>query len=244
MSWGIIQCMAIGDLIRGRRIERGLTQAALAELLCRASGSADGAPGRDAVKRWENGRIIPGPYWLGHLAKVLEVPRDVLRDEARLSRVNRRTFLTLAAATALHGAAASDLVGAIAGGDHRYLTAAQTTHEADLVTASLADHRTLRYLRSWSDGGDTAVLRVNAAGVLDHDAEVRTLYLTAVAHRACALPWDTAAALVADPETAGARASGYVAHLVKELSNPRDAGARWCAGHLLRELSPHLGGTL
>jgi aryl-alcohol dehydrogenase-like predicted oxidoreductase len=82
-------------------------------------------------------------------------------------------------------------------------------------------------LLSWLHDGSSAVLRVNAAGILAktgspeladevalallRDTEARALYLTAVRQRVGANP----------------------AHLVAELTNPADSGARWCAAWLV-----------
>ncbi|MDT0342077.1 helix-turn-helix domain-containing protein [Streptomyces litchfieldiae] len=86
--------MPLGDLIRDRRRDKNLTQARLADELCASARDASGAPGRDAVKRWESGKVIPGPFWLTHLSRVLGLPLEQLQAEATLARVNRRSFLT------------------------------------------------------------------------------------------------------------------------------------------------------
>jgi transcriptional regulator with XRE-family HTH domain len=77
----------IGRLIRLVRQERGLTQYQLADALAVVSGN-DGI-GRDEVSRWERGKRVPGPYWRRWLADVLDIPPDLLRNAARVSRALR-----------------------------------------------------------------------------------------------------------------------------------------------------------
>ncbi|MFC4911983.1 helix-turn-helix domain-containing protein [Actinomadura gamaensis] len=96
--------MPLGPLVKDLREALGYSQARLADLLC---ASADHATvTRETVSRWEHGTRNPGPFWLRHLAAVLEVPLEVLED----AKVNRRRFLTNAAATAIAPVVASDLI--------------------------------------------------------------------------------------------------------------------------------------
>lgn len=236
---------------------RGWTQLRLSEKLAEESGRDDGSPGRDQVKRWESGKVVPGPQWLAVISRTLDVPLPALEAEATLSRVDRRAFLSLTALTATHGRAASDVMCSVAGGDYGALTAVQTTHGTDLVIAAMADRTAQRYLRRWMADGSDAVLRVNAAGILAkvpgqstavdvarvlvHDDEVRALYSTAVVARACAMEWGAASRIVADPLSAGGQAAYVGRRLAAEVTNARDAGARWCAAGMLRDLSPLLG---
>ncbi len=69
-----------------------------------------------------------------------------------------------------------------------------------------------------------------AVGVLRTDGEVRELYLTAVLARVLSLSWNASAALAT---SAAGLADLYVSHLVDELNNPYDAGARWCSAVML-----------
>jgi len=249
--------MAINDLIRDRRTALNLTQAQLAERLCVAAQDATGAPGRDAVKRWESGKVIPGSFWQVHLSQVLAVPLDAIHEAASLSRVNRRSFLGLSAMVAVHGVVAKDLVASIAAGDADTLARVQTTHQTDIVTAAFADKPAVARLRQWTDGDENAVLRVNAVGILAklpstdhaawvaqalvHDQEMRGLYLTAVTARVCAVDWAVAESITTNP-LAHVKDVQYMAtRFAQEAVNPRDVGARWCSSHMLRELSPLLG---
>ena len=157
---------------------------------------------------------------------------------------------------------AKRIFGGIAAGDDRLLATAQTSHATDLRLGYLTgqDQSTQRELSRWMRHGATAVLRVNAAGVLskagspelgdaaigairgDHD--VRHLYLTAVASRVLAMSWEQAEALarvVGQPggpaaALAGRSSTSASEKLCAELRNPRDAAARWCSTVLLRAL--------
>src|SRR2546422_11538692 len=101
--------MPIGQLIRDLRTLKHWSQTNLAERLAVSAGDPTGAPGRDAVKRWENGRVIPGKHWIGHLSRVLGAPAEQLAAEARLDRVNRRAFLGLSALAVTHGTLATEM---------------------------------------------------------------------------------------------------------------------------------------
>ena len=101
---------------------------------------------REDVSRWERGKVIPGAFWIDHLATVLQVPSRALLEAATVARVDRRSFLGLAALTAVHGPLASEMVASVARSDPFPLTQIQTTHGTDLVIASSID-------RSGYDGG-------------------------------------------------------------------------------------------
>lgn len=248
--------MAIGPLIRDLRLARGWSQGRLARDLGEIA-ERDSIT-REDISRWERGRVIPGPYWLTHLSDVFGVSEDALNEEARLSRVDRRSFMGLAALTAVHGAAASEAVAAITGGDPGLLATGQTSHGTDLVIASMMDAGGTRRLRRWMTEAADEVVRVNAAGVLAKmpgidtamvvartladDEATRHRYLTAVVARSCAMEWSTAAELAREPRAIRPELARLVANrLTGEVVNPRDSGARWCSATLLRELSPLLG---
>ena len=76
-----------GQLIRRYRMRQGMTQAALAEALAKASGN--GSVSRDQVSRWEGGGRVPGPYWRRWLSAVLGVPRPELDRAAVRARAAR-----------------------------------------------------------------------------------------------------------------------------------------------------------
>ena len=150
------------------------------------------------------------------------------------------------------------IFGDIATGSSQLLATAQTSHTTDLVlsTDTAASDTAQRALRQWTRAGHTAIMRVNAAGVLSKvgdpelsdvvlaalatDQDMRHLYLTAVASRVLNLPWDNAEHLVTRsgyPESdqpAGSRTLTHATRqLTAELVNDRDAASRWCAALLL-----------
>jgi transcriptional regulator with XRE-family HTH domain len=77
---------AVGALLTRLRLARGYTQLRLAELLCAAAGTTTVT--RNEVSRWEREDRIPGEFWLGWLAVVLEAPLDQL--EAAVAATRRR----------------------------------------------------------------------------------------------------------------------------------------------------------
>jgi transcriptional regulator with XRE-family HTH domain len=218
--------LAVGRLIRDLREALGYSQGRLAAVLSEVSGQM---VTRETVSRWERGRRTPQAYWLNHLAAALQVPLRTLEAE----KVKRREFLRLAGASSLVGVpdVAGELLASIAGGDSSPLTNVQTTHRTDLAVSELAsaDRGSLLHLARWMAHGESAVLRVNAAGILaktrqldmlddvaltlGRDAQARDRYVWALTRR-------TGASVPA---------------LAAEVLNPRDAGARWCAAQLLSQ---------
>jgi transcriptional regulator with XRE-family HTH domain len=79
---------SVGDLMARTRTERGVSQYALAEALREASGNACAT--RDYVRRWENGKRIPTPYWRRYLSVVLDVPRERI-DRSCATALARRS---------------------------------------------------------------------------------------------------------------------------------------------------------
>ena len=128
-----------------------------------------------------------------------------------------------------------ELYSSIAAGDASPLALAQTSHETDLMLATLAgaDQPVMLRLARWADDGGSAVLRVNAAGIL---AKTRSLDAAGLA----------SAALRRDREmrvrylrAVSARVGTGTRQLAAELASPADAGARWCPAWLLgRDGSP------
>lgn len=151
----------------------------------------------------------------------------------------------------------------LASGSSHLLATAQTSHATDLVIGKMAakNEKVRQSLGQWAYQGPTAVLRVNAAGILakvgqpaagDHaigaiheDLDSRHLYLTAVTSRVLNVEWSHAGQLVANVGhrpgvLAGRLADGQAARathqLAAELTNQRDAAARWCSAVLLADL--------
>jgi transcriptional regulator with XRE-family HTH domain len=202
-------------------------------------------------------------YSRSHLGNVETGVRPVTPDlirqyEAVLGEDLKRRQLLLGSIAALAAGSAPDAAVSIANdvrsGRNGLLTAMQTTHSTDKAVAALVaqDSGSVASLVKWSGAG-RSLLRVNAAGILAKmrsptldneavtalraDGDVRELYLTAVAARVLSLPWDEAAILAAG--------GGYLpsAEAVQafsaELSNPADAGARWCSAVLLARNRDH-----
>lgn len=237
---------SMGALIRDLRTARGWSQGQLADELCRASGHPTVT--REEISRWERGVRVPGPFWLPHLADVLQTPQGVLENE----RLKRRAFLQVAALAPIAGMlpvagdalgiTVDDVVASVAGGDFSPLTELQTAHAADLAVATVSSHdrASLLHLARWSRDGESDVLRVNAAGILAKSTTDDELLDGAVA------------SLINDTAVRRRYLSAVVARvgrtrttLAKEIFNPRDAGARWCAAYLLgRDGSPAATRTL
>ncbi|MEV6325781.1 helix-turn-helix transcriptional regulator [Nocardia sp. NPDC051787] len=94
---------ATGDLIRQLRTAKSWSQGRLAAQLSKVSGYN---MTREYISRhWESGRTEPSPFWLRHLATVLDCPLSLLEAD-----VNRREFLSHLAATSIAPVVASDLL--------------------------------------------------------------------------------------------------------------------------------------
>jgi hypothetical protein len=102
----------------------------------------------------------------GHVLSTLDVPETALRAEIKLTRVDRRAFLSLAALTARHGSGAGEIYSSIAANDGGLLATVQTTHGTDLVIAFMVEPAIATRLKRWMVEGSDPVLRVNAAGIL------------------------------------------------------------------------------
>jgi transcriptional regulator with XRE-family HTH domain len=152
---------------------------------------------------------------------------------------------------------AQRVFGSINVGASHLLATAQTSHAIDLsIGAMTAQHQSAqRALVGWMRQGATAVLRVNAAGVLAKvgtpdladasilalraDPDARHLYLTAVVSRVLSMPWGQAAdvAAAAQHSNLSEHQTAWTAErLAAELSNTRDAAARWCSSVLLSKM--------
>jgi transcriptional regulator with XRE-family HTH domain len=183
-----------------------------------------------------------------------QVTPDVIRayERALGDSVNRRQLLIAGSLAALSAGSTPDAAVSIAHEISKarsgLLTEAQTSHATDRAIASLVarDTPSMAALAKWSRSG-TAVLRVNAAGILAKigsplvdseaitvlraDGDVRERYLTAVLSRVLTLPWDTASVLATS--RSGLADAGQLETVVGELGNPYDSGARWCSTVML-----------
>jgi transcriptional regulator with XRE-family HTH domain len=149
----------------------------------------------------------------------------------------------------------------LAQGSAELLATTQTSHDTDQVIRRFVQHQDscVPTLAQWMRSGATPVLRVNSAGilaklgspdtsddvitVLKHDEDARHLYLTAVASRVLAMPWDEARTLAAGSHelTSGsALSSGHAAEvsarLGQEVRQSQDGAARWCSVVLLSRM--------
>jgi transcriptional regulator with XRE-family HTH domain len=95
--------MLVGDVIRELREARGWSQSRLADELCAVSGT--NITREYISRRWESNTNFPSPFWLAHLAAVLDVPLSLFEGD-----MDRRLFLASAAATAVAPVVAADLL--------------------------------------------------------------------------------------------------------------------------------------
>jgi len=84
-----------GTMIAAARRRCGLSQRALADRLCMATGMA--TVSRHEVSRWERGTRLPSAYWLDPLAALLGIDRaDFNRAVVRARRDRRRSRADIA----------------------------------------------------------------------------------------------------------------------------------------------------
>ncbi|RAO48916.1 hypothetical protein GAR06_01287 [Micromonospora saelicesensis] len=74
----------LGPLLARCRLDRGWSQQRAAAELCAAAGVP--TLSRHEISRWERQRRVPGGFWLGWLAVVLDVPLVVLAEAAAVTR--------------------------------------------------------------------------------------------------------------------------------------------------------------
>lgn len=206
--------MALGGLLRQAREAAGMSLGDVAAI---------GHISRGHLHNVEVGRRTASPSVIHAYEKALSMHRRHLFQFAAVTLIGPLAIGSDEASTA------RDMYSTIAAGDDGPLATIQTTHAVDHAIQRLAvrETKSVAQLLSWLHDGSSAVLRVNAAGILAktgspeladevalallRDAEARELYLTAVQRRAGT-----------DPR-----------HLVAELTNPADSGARWCAAWLV-----------
>jgi transcriptional regulator with XRE-family HTH domain len=94
----------LGALIRELRESLGWSQSRLASAVCAVAHHETVT--REIVSRWETGKRVPGPWWLRHLATVLQVPFEILERAG----VDRRHFLTEVVGVSIAPLVASDLI--------------------------------------------------------------------------------------------------------------------------------------
>lgn len=79
----------LGPTLTQLRRAHGWSQPDLAEQLCIAANLPTVT--RTEISRWERQQRIPGSFWLGWLAAVLETSLDHLKAAAAIAQSNRRT---------------------------------------------------------------------------------------------------------------------------------------------------------
>lgn len=170
---------------------------------------------------------------------------------------NKDGYCSLAHPSLIDFYVAQRVFANISVGESKLLATAQTTHATDLVLQEfvLRHQSSSDFLREWMRKGESAVLRVNSAGILAKlgeptvedsvvttlktDWDSRQLYLTAVSSRVLSLEWNKAAQLSTRIEggraldTRADLAPAQLASLARELTNPRDGAARWCSALML-----------
>ncbi|WP_051723920.1 helix-turn-helix domain-containing protein [Micromonospora chokoriensis] len=99
----------LGPLLVRCRLAHGWSQQRAAAELCAASGVP--TLSRHEISRWERQRRVPGGFWLGWLAVVLDVPLVALAEAAAATRRAGSTRATGPGRAALAGARASGRTG-------------------------------------------------------------------------------------------------------------------------------------
>ncbi|MGB8996594.1 MAG: helix-turn-helix transcriptional regulator [Pseudonocardiaceae bacterium] len=94
----------LGGVIRDLRESLGWSQSRLATALCKIANHETVT--RENISRWETGKRVPGPWWLRHLATVLQVHIENLEQVG----VDRRHFITDVVGATIAPLVASDLI--------------------------------------------------------------------------------------------------------------------------------------
>ncbi|MBG6099649.1 MULTISPECIES: helix-turn-helix domain-containing protein [Micromonospora] len=99
----------LGPLLARCRLDRGWSQQRAAAELCAAAGVP--TLSRHEISRWERQRRVPGGFWLGWLAVVLDVPLVALAEAAAATRRAGSTRATGPGRAAVAGARPSGRTG-------------------------------------------------------------------------------------------------------------------------------------
>lgn len=99
-----LRAVALGAVIRELRESLGWSQSRLATALCKVARHETVTS--ETVSRWETGKRVPGPWWLRHLATVLQVPIEILERAG----LDCRHFLTRVVGVTIAPLIASDLI--------------------------------------------------------------------------------------------------------------------------------------
>lgn len=201
--------LALGSLIRDLRLAAGWSQSRLAAELGRASGHDTIT--REDVSRWEHGRRAPRPFWLRHLAAVLQIPLTTLEEAERMER---RTFITDVAATAVAPLVASDLIS------HGFAAALSSRPSEEKWEERLAD-----YGRDYMTQGAGQIRQRLAADLVVLQQQLASPRMWAVASRLMTLYAKTF------PGSDGGKAAGWYRMAATAADRSEDAGTRvWVRG--------------
>lgn len=205
---GAGDALALGALIRDLRSALGWSQSRLASELNKISGHPTVT--RECVSRWEHGKRSP-KFWLRHLATALQIPLTTLEQAERMER---RTFLTDAAAAVIAPLAASDLIG------HGFAAALRTRPTADAWRAKLGT-----YGADYMTQGADQIRQRLAADLVVLQQQLDTPAMWDVAARLMTLYGKTF------PGSDGARAAGWyrMAAVAADRSGNTDSRA-WVRG--------------
>lgn len=198
----------LGLLIRDLRLSLGWSQGRLAAALERVSGVAIA---REYVSRWENGKRMPGSWWLAHLATVFQVPMTVLEEG---ERVDRRKFLTDVSAAAVAPIVAADLIG------HGFGAALRSRPTADVWRGKVAD-----YGHSYMTSGAAEIQQRLAADLVVLQQQLDTPEMWSTAARLMTLYGKTY------PGSDGARAVRWYRMAAEAADRSGDVSSRvWVRG--------------
>lgn len=211
---------AIGGVLTRLRLARGYSQLRLAERLCAAAGMP--TVSRHEVSRWEREERLPGPFWLGWLAVVLDAPLDQLE---------------VAVATARQQPAA----GRAGSAEHRRLWRPPTADELLAGLDSAGGHDLRELAHAWLAGppepepaGQAAAAPTPAAAVTEATGPAAASRLSPAV-----IGWSSAAGRLSPAGPGGSSAAGR-----QLASDPADALDRLAARLAeLRRMDDLVGGA-
>jgi transcriptional regulator with XRE-family HTH domain len=198
--------MRVGELIRELRAIHDLSQGKLADEINDRFGTN---VNREYVSRWETGKVKPGPHYLRYLSAVLDVPLAVLRGD-----VDRRTFVTDLAATAIAPIVASDL-----------LTVGFDARLSGGPTGEAWEHKLDRYGTEYMSVGAADIQRRISGELVVVQQQLETPQMWAVAARLMTLYAKTF------PGTDGSKAVNWYLMAAKAADRSEDQPTRvWVRG--------------
>ncbi len=200
--------VTLSCLIRELRESLCWSQSRLATELCKVANHDSVT--RETISRWESGKRVPGPWWLRHLATVLQVPSEILEK----ARVDRRRFLTDVAGVTIAPLVVSDLI------ERGFATALHGHPTVDDWAESLDT-----YGRDYMTSGAAEIQKRLAADLVIIQQQLDTPFL-----------WATAATLATlyaktFPGSDGTKAATWYRHAVTLADRSGDQDTRvWVRG--------------